>query len=308
MTQPPASAVPYLSLAPDRIGVPAPGLRLPPETRVGGVVLQIADLDRSLDYYQRVLGLRRLPGGSGEQRSARLGAPGDDRALVELREQSGVRPVPRGGIMGVYHFALLLPTRGDLGRLLKHAHAQGVRPGASDHLFSEALYFTDPDGLTIEVYRDLPREDWVVSPAGEFFGVIDPIDAAGLVRAAGDLDWQGVPEGTTMGHMHFYVGDIPRAEEFYVAGLGFDKSIWTMPGLLFVSAGAYHHHVGLNTWAAHTRAATDDDARLVTWDLLLPPGMADRVEASLQGVGVRATRTPDGRYLASDPWGIAVRF
>jgi len=271
-------------------------------------VLQISNLERSLDYYQRVLGLRRLPDEAAPPRSARLGVPGDDRALVELREKPDVRPVPRGGLLGLYHFAILLPSRADLGRLLKHSHALGVRPGASDHLFSEALYFTDPDGLTIEVYRDLPREDWVVSPEGEFFGVIDPIDADGVMRAAGSRDWDGIPEGTTMGHMHFYVGDIPRAEHFYVASLGFDKAIWTMPGLLFVSAGGYHHHVGLNTWAAHTRVATDDDAKLVTWDLILPPGMAEGVEQSLRRGGNAVEQTPDGRRLSRDPWGIAVRF
>jgi catechol 2,3-dioxygenase len=137
--------------------VPSPEFRLPAATHVGRVRLQVADLERSLDYYQTVLGLRVLARGDGR---ATLGAYGSDAPLVELHERVGARPVPRRGRLGLYHFAILLPDRAALGRFLAHLAARGEYAGMSDHLVSEALYLTDPDGLGIEVYADRPRASW----------------------------------------------------------------------------------------------------------------------------------------------------
>ncbi|MFL5493537.1 MAG: VOC family protein [Gemmatimonadales bacterium] len=289
-------------------GIEAPGFRLPAEVRIGAVSLQVADLDRSLGFYEKVLGFRVLarddaPGG----RSVRLGAVGDDRVLLELNEKPGVRPVPRRGRLGIYHFAVLLPTRQDLGRFLRHAAALGVHVGSSDHLVSEALYLVDPDGISVEIYRDRPRGDWTYRN-GEVVAAILPLDGEALVAAADGQPWRGLPRGTTIGHMHFYVGDIPPAEAFYHAALGFDKVAWSLPGMLFVSAGGYHHHVGLNTWAAGSPVATDDDARLLSWELVLPESLtAEAAAKSLRGAGYDVTAA-DGAFVARDPWGITVRL
>jgi catechol 2,3-dioxygenase len=282
--------------------------RLPAEAHVGTVALQIADLERSLGFYETVLGFRVIDrkvtaGAPG----ALLGARGSDQVLLELHEKPSVRPVPRRGRLGIYHFAVLLPTRPDLGRFLRHATALGVHVGAADHAFSEATYLVDPDGITVEVYRDRPRDEWPRHD-GELPAVSDPLDRAGLLAAAGDAKWQGLPARTRVGHMHFYVGDIPAAAAFYHAALGFDKTIWTLPGALFVSAGGYHHHVGLNTWAAGSPVATEDDAKLLFWELVVPDTVAVQAAAGrLRDAGYRVA-SEDGIFSADDPWGITVRL
>ena len=289
-------------------GIEPPGFRLPDDVRIGAVALQVADLDRSLGFYENVMGFRVLaredaPG----SRSARLAAQGDERVLLELYEKAGVLPVPRRGRLGIYHFAILLPTRRDLARFLRHATALGVHIGSSDHLVSEALYLVDPDGITVEVYRDRPRGEWTYQKDEVVAGIL-PLDGEDLLAAAGDQPWRGLPADTTIGHMHFYVGEIPPAEAFYHAALGFDKIAWSMPGMLFVSAGGYHHHVGLNTWAAGSPVATDDDARLLSWELVLPdPVTTETAAENLRRAGYDVTPS-DGAFLARDPWGITVRL
>ncbi len=137
-------------------GIAPPSFRLPDATRVGRVqACGSRTCSRSIDYYERLLGLRTVDRGEG---AATLAAQGDDRPLVELREKRGIAPAPRRGAYGLYHFAILLPTRADLGRFVSHIANLGIRLGAADHWVSEAIYLTDPDGLGIEVYADRPRD------------------------------------------------------------------------------------------------------------------------------------------------------
>ena len=289
---------------PDDAGIRPPGYRLPDATRLGRVRLQVASLDRSLPFYEDVLGLRRLDRRGGV---ATLGASGDGTALVELHERAGARPVPRRGRLGLYHFAVLLPDRAALGRFLAHLAARGVRAGMSDHAVSEALYLTDPDGLGIEVYADRPRDMWRYA-GRQLHMNTEPLDTASLLAAGGRAPWAGMPPGTVIGHVHLHVGDIDAAAAFYHAALGFDKVVWSYPGALFLSAGGYHHHLGTNTWAAGAAPAADDDARLLDWEVVVPTAAdADAAAASVAAAGYATVAAGAGRTFA-DPWGTAVRL
>ena len=285
-------------------GIAPRGYRLPGATRLGRVRLQVADLERSLAFYRQVLGFREL---HREGTAAALGTPGSDTPLVELHERRGASPVPKRGRLGLYHFAVLLPTRADLGRFLVHLSEQGVQAGAGDHDVSEALYLQDPDGLGIEVYADRPRSGWKTR-GRELYIDTTAVDVADLARSGGDERWSGMPAGTVVGHVHLHVGSIEEAAAFYHQAVGFDQMTWSYPGALFLGAGGYHHHLGLNTWAGpDAPRAGEDDARLLEWEIVLPG--AEEVEAaarSLEGAGYGVTRSGEG-WTAPDPWGTVVR-
>lgn len=285
-------------------GIAPEGHRLPAATRLGPVRLQVTDLDRSLDYYRSVLGLDLM---KVEHGAAALAAHGEDRPLIVLREHTDAAPIPTRGRLGLYHYAVLLPTRADLGRLLRHLSDVGERPGASDHHVSEALYLRDPDGLGIEVYADRPRSAWETN-GREIRMETDPMNTADVLREAGNAPWTGPPAGTTMGHVHLRVGDLDRAEAFYHRGLGLDKVVWSYPGALFLSAGGYHHHLGLNTWAAGAAPADDAEAKLLEWTLELPETESVAAAAeSLEAAGHPAERSADGEFVTRDPWGTQLR-
>jgi catechol 2,3-dioxygenase len=207
----------------------------------------------------------------------------------------------------------LLPERAALGRFLAHLEQIGAYAGMSDHFVSEAIYLTDPDGLGIEVYADRPRSAWQ-HEARQLVMTTVPLDEEGLLRAAAasgrpdDVRWTGLPAGTVIGHVHLYVRDLDEAAAFYHQGLGLDKTVWNYPGALFLSAGGYHHHLGINTWAAGAPAARAEDARLLEWEVVLPTA-ADAADAarSLTSTGRQATRDGDD-WLANDPWGTTVRL
>ena len=285
-------------------GIAPSGYRLPAELRLGAVRLQVGDLERSLEYYTKVLGLVLQAREGGR---ARLGAEGQGESLVELVEKPGAAPVARGGRLGLYHFAVLLPDRASLGRFLSHLGAIGARAGASDHLVSEAIYLTDPDGLGIEIYADRPRSEWA-HRGRELVMTTEPLDVPSVVAAGAGIPWAGMPAGTRMGHVHLHVADLAAASAFYHDGLGLDRVVWGYPGALFLSAGGYHHHLGLNTWAADARPAGDDEARLLEWEMILP-GAGD-VRAALQNLeaaGVVAEREGE-EGVVRDPWGTALRI
>jgi catechol 2,3-dioxygenase len=284
--------------------VPPPGYQLPADLRLGPVRLQIADLERSIAYYERVTGLRVLVRAAS---SAILGAHDDDTALVELRERAGAALVPRRGRLGLYHFAILLPDRAALGRFVAHLSSIGEYAGMSDHLVSEAIYLTDPDGLGIEVYADRPRSSWRTQGRSIAIATL-PLDAQDLVRAAAGEPWTGAPKGTRIGHVHLHVSDLDKAASFYHAGLGFDRVVLDFPGALFLSAGGYHHHLGTNTWAAGAAQATDGDARLLEWTVQLA-SLKDVHEAAraLTSGGYEITKAAED-VVSTDPWGTKVRI
>jgi catechol 2,3-dioxygenase len=284
-------------------GIAPPDYRLPTETHLGRVRLQVADLDRSIAYYETVIGFRVI---DRDGNTASLGPHGDDRVIVELRAKAGVIPVARRGHIGLYHFAILLPDRAALGRFVEHLADRGEYAGMSDHLVSEAVYLTDPDGLGIEVYADRPRSEWRVDNR-QLAMASNPLDVNNVVAAAHGQKWNGAPPGTVLGHVHLYVRNLDEAAAFYHAGLGLDKIVWGYPGALFMSAGGYHHHLGTNTWAANAPLSRDDDARLLDWEVIVPTATdVDAAAASLQRAGAIVQRE-NGDALASDPWGTRVR-
>lgn len=280
--------------------------RLPAAARLGPVRLQVADLRRSLAFYRDTLGFdaRERVAEDGARWAELRGA--DGTTVLALHERRGARPVPQQGRLGLFHVAVLLPTRADLGRFLTHALRVGSRPGAADHAVSEALYLTDPDGLGLEIYADRPRDAWRVDGA-ELHLTTEPLDAHGLVAAGGDAAWTGMPAGTRVGHVHLHVGDVGEALRFYHQGLGFDQTVWRYPGAAFLGAGGYHHHVAVNVWAPDAAPAGDGDARLLEWTLELPDATAlDAFCAGARAAGL--TVHADGATVRlRDPWGTAVR-
>lgn len=254
--------------------------KIDPALAIGAVTLSIADMGRSLTYYQQSIGLRVLAQ-SGDM--ATLGAGGT--ALLHLREVPGARLVRRA--TGLYHFALRVPTRHDLAQVIQHFIDRRVPiDGASDHHVSEALYLSDPDGHGIEIYRDRPRSEWV-DARGNFRMGTDPLDVAGILGELGGKApaWGGLADGTDMGHMHLQVSDIAAAERFYMDVLGLDRMA-RMPSASFISAGGYHHHLGMNTWAGvGVPAPPEGAARLLGYELVLSSEAAlgavvDRVRAA----------------------------
>ncbi|MDQ3396694.1 MAG: VOC family protein [Deinococcota bacterium] len=289
---------------PGSYGVQPPRYRLPSTTRLGRVRLQVAALERSLMFYRDLLGFDVLEHSQGR---ATLGAHGADTPCIELHEYAGAKLIPRHGRLGLYHFAVLLPERAALGRLVAHLERAGAYPGMSDHLVSEALYLRDPDGLGVEVYADRPRSLWRRS-GRELVMKTDRLEVASLLREAGTTPWAGMPAGTTIGHVHLHVGDLDAAAAFYHEALGFDAVVWSYPGALFLSAGGYHHHLGLNTWAAGAPPSQKDEAKLLDWEIILPGAAdADAAASSLQAQGYGVTQT-DGVWSATDPWGTTVKI
>ena len=247
--------------------------------------------------------IRRTPDSAG------LGPYGEDREIVHLRQLATARPVPRRGLLGLYHFAILLPDRPTLGRFVQHLAESNARAGGSDHLVSEAFYLTDPDGLGIEVYADRPRSTW--RRVGEELMIsTDPIDVAGLVEAAGHTRWSGMPPGTVIGHVHLHVGDLTLGSAFFSDALGFDRMTWRYPGALFLGAGGYHHHLGTNTWAgAGARPPGDGDAGLLEWSIEVPtPDDVAAVTRSLQDAGHPVEVIAPGEARTRDPWGTHIRL
>lgn len=265
---------------------------MPDATSLGEVALRIADLEGSLRFYTGPFGLKLLGLRSG---LAVLGA--DERPLLRLIEKPNARPKPHSAT-GLYHFAVLLPDRAALGQLFLNLVKFGVPiEGAADHLVSEAIYLRDPDGNGIEIYRDKPREEWPMA-GSEVRMANAPLDFEGIVAAAGDRPWEGIAPGTRIGHVHLQVSDLGRAERFYCQILGFNvMQRWR--GALFVSAGGYHHHIGLNVWASlGGPPPPEDSAGLEYFEIQLPS--ADALASlkailSREGIEFSETTTDDGR-------------
>lgn len=293
------------SNAPSSVGIAPPDYRLPEATRLGRVRLQVADLARSLSFYEGILGFRVFDRSDGR---AVLGAGEEGDPLVELVERPGTQRVAPRGRLGLFHAAFLLPSRPALARFVRHLRETDRQPGLSDHRVSEAVYLRDPDGLGIEVYADRPRDTWTYSAEGEISMTTEPLNVASLLDAGGEEEWTGAPAGTAVGHVHLHVGDLDRASAFYHEALGFDTVVWSYPGALFLSAGGYHHHLGTNVWAGDVPPPGEDEAQLLEWTLVVPQSRAvDAAARSLAGAGY-TVNTEGKSVTVADPWGTTLRI
>jgi catechol 2,3-dioxygenase len=271
-----------------------------PDASVGAVRLRVADLEALTAFYERAIGLRTL---SREAGLARLGAEGGP-AIVELIAAPDAPRRPPGST-GLFHMAILLPTRADLARSLRRLAGAGWRlSGASDHLVSEALYLQDPEGNGIEIYRDRPREQWN-RDNGELRMATLPLDLQSVLDEleSSEQDPTGLVPGSRIGHVHLRVADIPGAEGFYNGHLGLDVMVRSYPGALFLAAGGYHHHLGLNTWQSAGAPPPPEGALgLDRYELVLPQEAEVDAAAKRLGESGDPVRLEEG-VLATDPSG-----
>ncbi|WP_308636390.1 VOC family protein [Paenibacillus silvisoli] len=274
--------------------------------RIGSVHLRVSELERSIAFYREVVGLQVLERVEG---GADLGVPDGSAPLLHLREIPNATPRPRRSGAGLYHFALLVPDRRSLGLALRNLLASGIHVGHSDHLVSEALYIADPDNNGIEIYRDRPRGEWGRDAKGGIVMGLEPLDREGLLAEAGDEPWNGLPAGTTMGHIHLHVTELPTTEHFYTDVLGFELVAQMADSALFISAGGYHHHIGLNVWAGIGAPLVPATAPgLDFYQIVLPSENAQMaLFARLQAASV-PLQTDRGTIIVRDPSGIEIHL
>ncbi|MGM0753737.1 MAG: VOC family protein [Bacillota bacterium] len=267
-----------------------------PHIFVGDVNIKVENLERSLSFYQEVIGFQVL---EHTGKRATLTADGI-RPLVSLEQPENVTP-KQPGTTGLYHFALLLPNRTDLGKILEHLIKLNIQLGSSDHLVSEALYLSDPDGNGIEIYRDRPSSDWTWN-GNQVEMAVDPIDARGILAEADGQSWDGLPAGTVMGHIHLHVSDLKSTEDFYGRGLGFDVVSRFGSQALFISTGGYHHHIGLNTWNGVGAPSPAENSVGLNWFTLHFPSEEKRatIIRKLQSMGA-TIQEQNGKLLTEDP-------
>lgn len=256
---------------------------------IGAVSLRVRDLAGLTAFYRDAIGLSVISQNATE---AVLGAGGEPLVRLEAGAQHP------SSAAGLFHMAILVPSRRDLGTWLRHAAEAGVPlEGASNHLVSEALYLSDPEGNGIEIYRDRSRAEWPRLDGGRIAMATERLDLDALLREADGGDYAGMPEGTVMGHIHLRVGDVAQAEGFYRDALGFDVMVH-YPGASFLATGGYHHHVAANVW--HSRGAgarREGEAGLASFELVARDDEAyAALSRHMAAAGGDATS-------AIDPWG-----
>lgn len=280
---------------------------LPAATALGSVKLKVRNLSHLVSFYTDVIGLQVLNRDSG---TAELTADGV-RPLLVLEELPNAITLPERSTTGLYHFAILVPTRKQLGLSLRRLAEYNVRIGQADHLVSEALYLSDPEGNGIEIYRDRPRDTWEWTD-GNVRMASDPLDIPGILREAENAAWQGLPPETTMGHIHLHIGDLDQARAFYcdVLGFGMAADMSRLMRALFISAGGYHHHIGLNVWAGVGAPRPPANATgLDEYEVVLPSAAElDELVARVRDADIAVEELNGGAWRVSDPFGNRIRL
>jgi catechol 2,3-dioxygenase len=272
--------------------------QLPADARVGSTHFIVADMDRALEFYAGRLGFHEL---SREDSQVTLSADQVTPHIL-LTERQDAQPKPSRST-GLYHVAIRFPDRISLARAFQRlVSTRWPFGGFSDHAVSEALYLADADGNGLEMYRDRPREEWRIVN-GQIHMTTEPLDVDDLLAQA-ELDpspWNGVDPGTDIGHVHLHVSDLGKAKAFYHDLIGLDVAFdMSSHGALFMSAGGYHHHLGLNTWAGRTPPPANA-VGLRSWQFVIPDaGVLEQVVGRLKNAGVTVEQLPDGGALVRD--------
>jgi len=274
-----------------------------PTTFVGQVNLKVQDLERSIAFYQEVIGFKVL---EQTERKANLTADGKT-VLLSIEQPNDVFP-KQGRTTGLYHFALLLPKRSDLARIVQYFMEIGIQFGSSDHLVSEALYLADPDGNEIEIYIDRDPSEWNWHN-GEVEMTVDPLNFPDLLSGGKQQSWKGLPAETIMGHIHLHVSELKKTEEFYIKGLGFEVVNRFGAQALFISDGKYHHHIALNTWnGVGAPTPAPNSVGLESFHLILPSEeKKNEIITQLKNIGA-SVNEENGSTIATDPSGIRIHL
>jgi len=281
--------------------------RLPDSTRIGYVHLRVSDLKQSSAFYRDLLGLKKV---KRLDSTVHLSASDEQSPIVMLTEESSARPRPLHSA-GLFHAAFLLPDRKELAKMFKRLYDnQWPFEGFADHGVSEALYLADPDGNGIEIYADRPRAQWP-RRHGELQMGTGELDLKSLfseLRENGEA-WTGIHPNTTIGHIHLQVSNLQKAEHFYHQLLGFDVTQQTFPGALFLSAGGYHHHIGLNIWNSKDGSPLAQDAvGLIRFGIEIPDRQT-KSELKDRVVQSRYWNSAEGRqFLIRDEDNIAINI
>ncbi|MTH53617.1 glyoxalase [Bacillus mangrovi] len=273
-----------------------------PNTYVSEITLLTSNWDEMIRFYYSLLGFKEMV-----RTSHRAVFSADGRTpLITLEKKEGLFPKePRRS--GLYHFALLLPSRKDLAAFLHHFAGTGWPiQGASDHLVSEAVYFADPDGNGIEVYADRPDDTWIWQNSAVQMAT-EPLRVNELLAEATAREWNGMPAETGMGHIHLHVSSLTEAGTFYTEGLGFEPVAEYGSQALFLSTGGYHHHIGLNTWnGTGAPSPSENSARMASFTITYPSEEKREAAAGrLKGLGASLaysgqeirTADPSGNWI-----------
>jgi catechol 2,3-dioxygenase len=261
-----------------------------PESHIREVTLKVSNLEQTLDFYTRIVGLKLL---SQNHQSAIVGA--GVSPIFYLNEIPGL-PRPPVNAPGLYHSAILFPDRRSLAVKIAQLSLQGYSLGQADHLVSEAFYFSDPEGNGLELYRDRPKEEWNW-PGGKVEMATNPIDFQSFIKEIRDQDPSELspeaPSTTRLGHIHLRVTDLDASEKFYCNLLGFELTA-RVPGAIFVSAGGYHHHIGMNIWQSRGgRKPLEPHSGLREFTIALP----DERELEYMAIRIEEAGLPLERHI-----------
>ncbi|MEC1800489.1 VOC family protein [Bacillus mojavensis] len=276
-------------------------------TTIGYVKLTIRSLERSLQFYCNVIGFQVL---KKTDRRAELTADGI-RPLLILEENPSAVVLPERTVTGLYHFAILLPNRKELGIALARLIEKEIAIGQGDHAVSEALYLSDPDGNGIEMYADRPRSTWQRDREGNYVMTTTAVDIESLLEEAGEERKTTLPNGTVIGHIHLHVSDLNEAKAFYTGVLGFDiVGDYAGMSALFVSAGGYHHHIGLNIWAGRNAPPKPANASGLDYYTVVLPHQEElkRVADRIKNAGYSIEETENHFHVKDPVSGALIKF